>query len=214
MINQTIVDKIYDKLKEDIINLEIKLGKRIYIQKISEDFDISQTPIREALNRLVKDGLIVYKPRKGYYVTQLTCEDMEEIYDFRKMIECYALEKGIKNINKDKLKEILKKGIEMQKEPLQPKKPLTFCTLDRELHITIVTSCLNGMIHKMYLQVYPLVSISQQLDPLYERSMNEHILLIKEILEGNVKKAKEILEKHIENCKNDGMKFFKKHKIK
>ena len=37
------------------------------------------------------------------------------------MIECYALEKGIKNINQNKLKEILKKGIEMQKEPLRPK---------------------------------------------------------------------------------------------
>ena len=213
MINQTVVDKIYNKLKEDITSLEVKLGERVYIKKISEDFDISQTPIREALNRLVKDGLIVYKPRKGYYVIQITCKDMEEIYDLRKMIEGYALEKGIKNIDQNKLKEILQKGIEMQKEPLKPKKPLKFCILDRELHITIVNSCLNGMIYKMYLRIYPLVSISQQLDPLYERSMKEHILLIKEILGGNIKKAKETLEMHIENCKNDGMKCLKNHKI-
>ena len=79
--------------------------------------------------------------------------------------------------------------------------------------MTIVNSSLSGTMSKMYSQIYPLVSISQQLDPLYERSMNEHILLIKEILGGNIKKAKEVLEKHIENCKNDGMKFFKKHKI-
>ena len=212
MINQTVVDKIYNKLKEDIINLEVKLGERVYIKKISEDFDISQTPIREALSRLVKDGLIVYKPRKGYYVIQITCEDMEEIYDLRRMIEGYALEKGIKNIDQNKLKEILQKGIEMQKEPLKPKKPLKFCILDRELHITIVNSCLNGMIYKMYLQIYPLISISQQLDPLYERSMEEHILLINEILKGNVEKAKEILDKHIENCKIDGLKFLKSTK--
>ena len=137
---------------------------------------------------------------------------MEEIYDFRKMIECYALDKGIKNIDKNKLKEILKKGRKMQKEPLQPKKPREFCILDRELHMTIVNSCLNGIMNKMYSRIYPLVSISQQLDPLYERSMNEHILLIKEILEGNTKKAKKTLEKHIENCKNDGMRFLESTK--
>jgi len=207
MINQTIVDKIYNKLKEDIINLEVKLGERVYIKKISEDFDISQTPIREALSRLVKDGLIVYKPRKGYYVIQITCEDLKEIYDLRKMIECYALERGIKNIDKNKLKEILQQGIKMQKKPLQPKKPREFCIIDRELHMTIVNSCLSGSMYKMYLQIYPLVSISQQLDPLYERSMEEHILLINEILEENIEKAKKTLEKHIENCKNDGIKF-------
>ena len=208
-INQTIVDKVYDKLKEEIVNLEIELGQRISIKKISEDFGISQTPIREALSRLVKDGLIIYKSRKGYYAIQVTCEDIEEIYDLRKMIECYALEKGIKNIDRNKLKKILQKGIEMQKEPLKPKKPLAFRVLDRDLHMTIVNGCLNGMIHKMYFQIYPLVAISQQLDPFYERSMNEHILLIKEILALNIKKAKENLEKHIENCKNDGMKFLK-----
>ena len=211
-INRTVVDNVYYKLKEDIINFKIKLGTRINIQKISEDFGISQTPTREALARLAKDGLIAYKPRKGYYVIQITYKDLGEIYDLRKMVECYALEKGIKNIDKSKLKEILKEGIKIQKKPLEPEKPLEFCKADRELHMAIVNSCKNGKIYKIYLQLYPLVSISQQLDPSYERSMNEHILLIEEILKGNIKKAKKILENHIENCKIDGLKFFRKQK--
>jgi len=208
-INRTVVDNVYNELKEDIINLKIKLGTRINIQKISEDFSISQTPIREALSRLVKDGLVVYKSRRGYYIIQITCKDLEEIYDLRKIIECYALEKGIKNIDKIKLKEILKKGIKMQKKPLEPKKPSEFCIIDRELHMTIINSCLSQSMNKMYSQIYPLVRISQQLDPLYKRSMSEHVLLIKEILKGNIKKAKNILEKHLENCKNDGIEVLK-----
>jgi DNA-binding GntR family transcriptional regulator len=212
-INQTVVDNVYNKLKKDIVNLKIKLGTRINIKKMSEDFSISQTPIREALSRLVKDGLVQYKPRKGYYIIQITYKDLEEIYDLRKMVECYALEKGIKNIDKNKLKEILKKGIEMQKKPLEPKKPTEFCIIDRELHMMIVNSCLSQMMNRMYSQVYPLVEISQQLDPLYKRSMSEHVLLINEILKGNVKKSKKILENHIENCKNDGLKYFEEQKI-
>ena len=95
-INQTVIEDVYNKLKENITNLRIELGTRINIQKISKGFDISQTPVREVLSRLVKDGLIVYKPRRSYYVIQITCKDLEKIYDLGKMIECYALEKGIK----------------------------------------------------------------------------------------------------------------------
>ncbi len=49
---------------------------------------------------------------------------------------------------------------------------LEFCIIDRELHTIIVNSLLGGSINKMYSQIYPLISISQQLDPLYERSMS------------------------------------------
>jgi len=205
-INQTIVDRIYDEIKEEITTLKVKLGARINIQKISEYFSVSQTPIREALSRLVKDGLVVYKPRKGYYITQLTGMELEEIYDLRKMIECYALEKGIKNIDKSKMKEILKKGRKMQKEPLKDEKPPEFCIMDRELHMAIVNSCLNQNMNKFYSHIYSLIRISQQLNPLYKRSLSEHNLLIKEILEGNTKKAKNILEKHLENYKKDSVK--------
>ena len=61
--------------------------------------------------------------------------------------------------------------------------------------------------HELYLQIYPFVEISQQLDPLYERSMSEHIKLIEAILDENVEEALKILEVHIENCKNDGFKI-------
>jgi len=205
-LNKTVVDNIYNKFKENIINLEIELGSRINIQKISEEFCISHIAIREALGRLVNEGLVLYKPRKGYYIIQLTCIDLEEIYDLRKMIECYALKKGMEKIDKSKLKELLDMGIKMQKEPLEPKKPAKFCSLDKELHMVIVKSCLSLSMNRIYSQIYPLVSISQQLDPLYKRSMREHIVLIKEILKGNKSKAKDILEKHIEHCKNDGIK--------
>jgi len=91
-INQTIVGKIYTELKEKIINQQIKLNQRISIKEIAKDFGISQTPIREALNRLIKDELVEYKLRRGYYVIRLSCKDLEEIYDLRKLIEVYALE--------------------------------------------------------------------------------------------------------------------------
>ena len=210
-INQTIVGKIYIELKEKIINQQIKLNQRISIKEIAKDFGISQTPIREALNRLIKDELVEYKLRRGYYVIRLSCKDLEEIYDLRKLIEVYALEQGMmrETIDKDLFQKYLQDSIEMQKEAIEPKKPLKYCIADRELHLSIVKSSLNEKLYKIYMRMYPFVSISQQLDPLYERSLNEHILLIKAILAKNILEAKKILKTHINNCKCDGIESLK-----
>ena len=210
-INQTIVGKIYIELKEKIINQQIKLNQRISIKEIAEDFGISQTPIREALNRLIKDELVEYKLRRGYYVIRLSCKDLEEIYDLRKLIEVYALEQGMmrETLDKDLFQRYLQDSIEMQKEAIEPKKPLKYCIADRELHLSIVKSSLNEKLYKIYMRMYPFVSISQQLDPLYERSLNEHILLIKAILAKNILEAKKILKTHINNCKCDGIESLK-----
>ena len=210
-IKQTIVGKIYTELKEKIINQQIKLNQRISIKEIAEDFGISQTPIREALNRLIKDELVEYKLRRGYYVIRLSCKDLEEIYDLRKLIEVYALEQGMMRETKDKdlFQKYLQDSIEMQKEAIEPKKPLKYCIADRELHLSIVKSSLNEKLYKIYMRMYPFVSISQQLDPLYERSLNEHILLIKAILDKNILEAKKILKTHINNCKCDGIESLK-----
>jgi len=210
-INQTIVGKIYTELKEKIINQQIKLNQRISIKEIAKDFGISQTPIREALNRLIKDELVEYKLRRGYYVIRLSCKDLEEIYDLRKLIEVYALEQGMmrETIDKDLFQKYLQDSIEMQKEAIEPKKPLKYCIADRELHLSIVKSSLNEKLYKIYMRMYPFVSISQQLDPLYERSLNEHILLIKAILAKNILEAKKILKTHINNCKCDGIESLK-----
>jgi len=207
-INQTIVEKIYNELKENIINQQIKLNQRINIKKISKDFGISQTPIREALNRLIIDELVVYKLRRGYYVVQLSCKDLEEIYNLRILIEVYALEHAMKakTLDQDLFQKYLLESIEMQKEIIEPKKPVSYCVADRELHLSIVKSSLNKKLYNIYLRMYPFVSISQQLDPLYERSLKEHILLIRAILDNNHVKAKKILEAHINNCKYDGIK--------
>lgn len=92
-INRTIVDRIYQKLKEDIlVNNKFELGQRLFIKGIENDFHVSQTPVREVLNRLVKDNIIIYKPRKGYYIIELFFKDMKEIYKLREHFECIALE--------------------------------------------------------------------------------------------------------------------------
>ena len=209
-ITETMVNRIGAAIRNKIINLELSLGSRIDIKKLEMEFGVSQTPIRDAINRLIKDGLITERPRRGYYVIDIKAQDMAEIYDLREMIECYALEKGINNINSEEVEILLNSAIEMQKEPVQPRKPKKFRVADKELHRLIVKSCPNKRLYNLYLQIHHFVEISQQLDPLYERSMQEHIELMQSILKKDTQKSMSILRTHIRNCKIDGIRALQK----
>jgi DNA-binding GntR family transcriptional regulator len=207
VINETLVQKIYDILKEKIVNLELKLGQRIDIKEIVKKYGVSQTPIRDSLNRLIKDGLVEYKPRRGYYVVNIKYKDMAEIYDLRIMMESYALREGISNINIKKLENLLKEARQLAKEPVRSYKPEMFIHIDRELHLLIIHSADNERLRNLYLHIYPFVEISQDLDPSYSRSNNEHIALMESILNRNVQKSLDILNQHINNCKKSGIKM-------
>ena len=208
-INKTLVAHIYSALKEKIVGLELSFGQRIDLKIISSEFGVSQTPIRDALNRLARDGLVTENPRKGFYVVSLTPEDMEEIYDLRALIECYALRQGFENIDRYKLEEIY--NLAIRPLPISPKKPPEFRDVDNAIHMMIVENCRNKQLNRLYQQLYPLVEISQQLDPLYDRSMQEHVQLIESILNHDLQAALNILERHIENCKMDGIKALQRY---
>lgn len=208
-IEASLVNQIYSILKERIVNLELKLGQKIDIKKLAEELGVSQTPIRDVLNRLAKDGLVTLIPRRGYYVTELSAKRMEEIYDLRKIFECYALESAIESINSNKLRELKQTAERLQNEANESKKRAKFNESDRQLHLLIVQSSPNERLHKMYFQIYDFVKISQRMNPEFERSLSEHILLLEAILGKNLTKAKEILRMHIDNARDDGIKALK-----
>jgi len=209
-IEANLVDQIYNMLKERIINLELKLGQRVNIKKLAGEFGVSQTPIREALNRLTKDGLVTVIPRRGYYVVKLSAEEMEEIYDLRKMFESYALESGIENIDPNKLRILKQKTENLQNETNKRKKRTRFDKTDRDLHLLIVQSSPNKRLHEMYFKLYDFVKISQRMNPEFEKALEEHIALLDSLLEKNIEKAQHLLKIHIDNAMNEGIKALKR----
>jgi len=199
-------EDVYRILLENIVSLKFSFGERIDTKKLEKEFGVSQTPIRGAIARLIKDGLIYEKPRRGYYIIDLTKQDLEDIYDLRIMIESYALKKGMARIDKKELQRLLGVKKKILKESPKAVKPKEYIIADRQFHLCIVKSHMNTRLHNMYLHIYPLVEISQQLDPLYQRSNKEHIDLIEAILEGKNKEAVTMLQQHLEHCKIDGIK--------
>lgn len=86
---------IYDAIKEKIINGELKPGSILMERKLAGDFGVSRTPVREAIGRLAQDRWVIWRERKRTIVSEITQDDVFELFTLRDMIEPYAIRKII-----------------------------------------------------------------------------------------------------------------------
>lgn len=96
---QTLVDVAYKALKKDITEGILVPGQKIITRELHERYGISETPIKQALNRLITEGLVESTPRKGVRVRDIRWEEIEELWDIRLMIETYYIPRIIENFD-------------------------------------------------------------------------------------------------------------------
>src|ERR1700760_57144 len=85
-------DSVCNILRESILDQTFLPGQRLDVKMLAEKLDVSLTPVKDAITRLVVEGLIELRPRSGTYVSLLTPEDVEETLAIRRALECLAAE--------------------------------------------------------------------------------------------------------------------------
>jgi DNA-binding GntR family transcriptional regulator len=81
---------VAERLRERIFNRELEPGSWIDEQKLAQDFGISRTPLREALKVLAVEGLVTMKVRRGAYVTEMSLQDVQQVYHVMALLESDA----------------------------------------------------------------------------------------------------------------------------
>ncbi len=85
-------DRIYHAIKASVIAYAFPEGKRIYLEPIADELKVSTTPVREALNRLAAEGLVIKAPRKGFLAMSLSAEKLLGHYELTKLLLVHELE--------------------------------------------------------------------------------------------------------------------------
>ena len=86
---------LYDQLREDLLGAEMEPGSKLAIEALAERYETSATPLREALNRLVSDGLVERREQRGFVVSAISEQDLAEITKTRCWLEEIALRESI-----------------------------------------------------------------------------------------------------------------------
>lgn len=113
MTSQTILRKslhheLVDRLQTLIINSELKPGTKVPEKQLCDRFGVSRTPLREALKVLASDGLIRLEPNRGAWVTQVTREEVEEVFPVLGALEALSGELACKRITDAEIRQIRK----------------------------------------------------------------------------------------------------------
>lgn len=94
----SLVDQVYEKLKERIVGLKIPFGSKLNVSKLQEEYGVSSTPVREALNRLLNEGLIEFENNVGARVIDVTEEEVRKFQEVSFAYEMaaarYAMKRG------------------------------------------------------------------------------------------------------------------------
>ena len=210
-LNQTVGDEIFSILRKRIITLELQFGEKIDPQKISQELGVSQTPIREALNRLSHRKLAISIPRVGYYVIRPSEEDVREICYLRKLLEGDALRSAVEKMDRKRLREFRQKVREiLTRKELGEK----FFKLDEKFHRWIVSNSPIKRLKDFFSQIYDLVVIFQRItgSATLDRTSNDHIAIIDFLLEKDVEGARKVLNNHIDDTQSRVMKALKSEK--
>jgi DNA-binding GntR family transcriptional regulator len=95
-----------ESLRAMIVSGALRPGQRVNQDQIAESVGLSVAPVREALRVLEQEGQVTYRPRRGYFVTELRVEDLEEIYELRRLLEERAARRALPTLDEDALERI------------------------------------------------------------------------------------------------------------
>jgi DNA-binding GntR family transcriptional regulator len=95
-----------DGLRRAIVSGDLVPGQRVNQEDVAEMLGVSIAPVREALRVLEQEGQVTYRPRRGYLVTELRTEDLQEIYALRQVLEERAARQALPALDADELQRI------------------------------------------------------------------------------------------------------------
>jgi DNA-binding GntR family transcriptional regulator len=93
----TLNDRVYETLKRQLVRRELGPGEKLSLHELAAELGVSRSPVHHALTRLVSEGLLTVRSRRGYYVQALTAQTLEEGYAVRLALELHAAEVAVGN---------------------------------------------------------------------------------------------------------------------
>lgn len=140
MARETVLRQhVYEQIKHDIITCTLAPGEPLSENQFVDRFQVSKTPIREALTSLVQDGLVEYTPNRGFMVTNVSVSDIQEIFEARIFFEAEIFRLAVKKISDAEIDE-LEKQSQVAGDPKSPEYAETFLESNQKFHMTLAAA--------------------------------------------------------------------------
>jgi DNA-binding GntR family transcriptional regulator len=208
--SKTIRRRIYEHLREQLLNGEISPRQHLIEAKIAKELGTSRTPVREAFHSLELEGLIESIPRVGYVVKPISEQEVEEICEMRMAIEGVAARWAIEKAYK-KLVEELKKNISIAEEKVSKGDVRSFVDMDARFHEIISKFSGSKRLlelaqtlrrHMLRYRIQSIYSVENVL-----RAIEGHKGIAQAIRKRDLEEVNQAIRHHMEQSKSDILRY-------
>ncbi|WP_068088776.1 GntR family transcriptional regulator [Polycladidibacter stylochi] len=216
----SLIDIAYSKLRTSILIAELKPGQKLRIREMCNAFDIGPTPMREALSRLVAEGLVATQSHRGFYLPELTVTDAHDILDQRCLLQAAALRLAMMQNDPEWREEVRIAYQELLKiEDLWQMSRRNFWSewlqMNRRFHKTMISGS-NSVWQKKFLgilldQCEKYIACIEPHFFIPEVILDLNCKIMDAIMENNVNQGEEALSAYITELKDRAQEALSKH---
>ena len=196
---------VYEELKRQIMVGEIAPGTRMMEVELADEMGVSRTPVREAIRKLEKEGLVTIEPRRGAYASDISVKEMVDILEVRQDLEGMAAGIAAQKITEEG-KEELERLVQVYKESVEREDIEEIIANDEAFHKYIVSLSGNKTLIKMVSQVQELVLrfryIYYEDFSRFRNQPTEHQSIVDAIISGSSSSARINAEEHLARLKD------------
>ena len=195
---ETYADQIYEALKQDILSCRIGLGERLINRELQERYGVSSTPVRDAINRLYREGFLKEITRAGAQVIEFNPHYVADITEITAMLANNAIRLSAEKSSRKEMSRELAKILSLQRENQNNE---DFFYYGSEFHLTFFRYSRN----RHFCQLFQEYEVRQEvlvryiyiLDPQYkETSLQEHESIYQAYQGGDIQKAQRCSDRH------------------
>lgn len=157
MEKKSLKDEIRQKILDKIIIGDFNLDSVLTESKLIEMFEVSKSPVREALLELCNENILISMPRYGYKIIPLTRRDIEDAIEVRNLIEISALERIIKNIDCEQIS-LLKEHNALHSSKLNINDGWIQWQLNSEFHLLLISFSGNNLMYDILNKTLSILS--------------------------------------------------------
>ena len=222
-MSEALSDIAYRYIIKKLMNAELAAGQKLSEQTIATECGVSRTPVREAVRRLTEEGLLYQIPSSGTYVALLDRRQIVDAYEVRMAIECFALDRAVKNLtreNRQKLRRFsdtmhtIAMNLRLRRNPILDGKPLvSFLTADLSFHLLLLKAAGNTLALKIVTSAYERNHFFGHYS--HRRDLNHvawawhhHAEIERAIRRGDAAAARRWLHAHIARSMEDALAAF------
>jgi DNA-binding GntR family transcriptional regulator len=199
-IPRTVKHTLVETLRDEIFRGDLVPGQYLRLEEIAPRFDVSTMPVREALRDLEAEGLVTIFPHRGAIVTQLSADELQDIYDIRVILEEMATRLAVPLLTEDTLAEL---GSVVEQMENRVHDVVTYVKLNHQFHLTLYAAsgrkhlCEINRILRNRTQHYLHVFIAEADSGHAPQIGGEHRAILEASRRGDAEQAAAIIHDHV-----------------